>query len=316
MLRIDRIELRDFGPYRGEQSIAFAGENGVIIVSGENMRGKTTLLNAIRFALFGRVLGRGEKEQELPKLLNIIARREGTREFSVALGLRHGANTLEVIRRCAIEGEEGSETAETTTTVIRDDVPLSAADGADLLKSLMPEGIARFFLFDGELLQQYELLLDDESALGHRITEAIEQILGVPVLLKLRTDLDMLRRQASDAEARALQRDKKTERLGQMLENARRTLDEHRREVERQQGEVDRLQGESETLEDTLNRSTKLLNLIGEKRELRRQIDQREVEHADAQLRLTSLLEQGWHWPLISRLDRLQKDLTKEVASL
>ncbi len=316
MLRIDRVELRDFGPYRGEQCVEFAGQDGVIIVSGENMRGKTTLLNAIRFALFGRVIGRAEKEQDLPKLLNILAKRDGQRAFSVTLSVRHDAVSLELIRRCVIEGEPGHETAETVTTVVRDGVPLSNTEGHALLKSLMPEGIARFFLFDGELLQQYELLLDDDSALGHRITEAVEQILGVPVLLQLRSDLDLLRQQASDTEARALQRDKRTERLGQQLENSRRLSDECGTEVERHHAEVQRLQTESEALEEMLNRSTKLLNLIGEKRELERQIEQREVDQRDAQKRLTALLERAWHWPLVGRLEQHREELTRQVATL
>ena len=60
MLRVRSLELEDFGPYRGQQSIDFSGQDGVIVVYGDNMRGKTTLLNGIRFALFGKILGRGE----------------------------------------------------------------------------------------------------------------------------------------------------------------------------------------------------------------------------------------------------------------
>ena len=36
-------------------------------------------------------------------------------------------------------------------------------------------------MFDGELLQEYEELLINESEAGHRISEAIERILGVPI---------------------------------------------------------------------------------------------------------------------------------------
>jgi DNA sulfur modification protein DndD len=47
---IRSISLTDFGPFKGEQRIDFPGESGVSIIYGENMRGKTTLLNAIRYA--------------------------------------------------------------------------------------------------------------------------------------------------------------------------------------------------------------------------------------------------------------------------
>jgi len=53
----------------------------------------------------------------------------------------------------------------------------------------MPEQVSRFFLFDGELLQQYEELLRNDSEMGRQIKESVERILGVPVLTNARTDL-------------------------------------------------------------------------------------------------------------------------------
>ena len=57
----------------------------------------------------------------------------------------------------------------------------------------MPEQISRFFLFDGELLQEYEDLLRDESAMGRQISDAIERILGLPVLTDSRATLANVR---------------------------------------------------------------------------------------------------------------------------
>ncbi|MCP2775323.1 hypothetical protein, partial [Salmonella enterica] len=45
------------------------------------------------------------------------------------------------------------------------------------LKRILPEQISRFFLFDGELLLEYEDLLSSETDMGRRISEAIERIL-------------------------------------------------------------------------------------------------------------------------------------------
>ena len=70
MLRIDRVELEDFGPFKGRQAINLPEAPGVAVVYGENMRGKTVLLNAIRFALFGKVLGRARREGSLHTIGN------------------------------------------------------------------------------------------------------------------------------------------------------------------------------------------------------------------------------------------------------
>ena len=53
MLHFNKMILRDFGPYKGEQTIDFTSNPGVTIFWGNNGRGKTTLLNAFRFGLFG-----------------------------------------------------------------------------------------------------------------------------------------------------------------------------------------------------------------------------------------------------------------------
>jgi DNA sulfur modification protein DndD len=65
MLRLTALHLENFGPYKGKQSVEFPSEDGVTIIYGENMRGKTSLLNAIRFAFFGRILGRGRRDASL-----------------------------------------------------------------------------------------------------------------------------------------------------------------------------------------------------------------------------------------------------------
>ena len=56
------------------------------------------------------------------------------------------------------------------------------------LNLIMPKEVSRFFLFDGELLQEYEELLMEGTQTGATIKESIEQILGVPVLTNGATD--------------------------------------------------------------------------------------------------------------------------------
>jgi DNA repair exonuclease SbcCD ATPase subunit len=82
MLQLKRLEVQGFGPFADPQVINFPTSPGVTVIYGENMRGKTSLLNAIRYAFFGTVLGRGSdlpaffgpsvtSEKRLPRLLLI-----------------------------------------------------------------------------------------------------------------------------------------------------------------------------------------------------------------------------------------------------
>ena len=100
MLRIDRVELEDFGPFKGRQAINLPEAPGVAVVYGENMRGKTVLLNAIRFALFGKVLGRARREGSLHTIGNWEQAAAGQYGFEVALQFQNDGSQYRLTRSC------------------------------------------------------------------------------------------------------------------------------------------------------------------------------------------------------------------------
>ena len=99
MLSIRSIRLANFGPFRGEQRIEVPDSNGVSIIYGENMRGKTTLLNAIRYALFGKVITRGASQVALHQIGNWEAAKEDKLfGFKVVLEFDHEGSLYELTR--------------------------------------------------------------------------------------------------------------------------------------------------------------------------------------------------------------------------
>ena len=99
----------------------------------------------------------------------------------------------------------------------RDGNVLGPGQAISEIERMMPEQIARFFLFDGELLQEYEDLLRNESDMGRQISEAIEQILGVPVLTRSRATLAKLLDDYGKKEARSAQANTITSELGNQM---------------------------------------------------------------------------------------------------
>ncbi|MGK2254723.1 MAG: DNA sulfur modification protein DndD [Brevundimonas sp.] len=121
---------------------------------------KTSLLNAIRFALFGKVLGRGQRDVAFENLMNLEARAAGERHFEVSLELSHARGAYRLTRT----GKPGPGGDYVTGLYLeRGGQPLSPEQALHEIEQILPKDIARFFLFDGELLQEYEDLLHTDS---------------------------------------------------------------------------------------------------------------------------------------------------------
>src|SRR5438309_11998886 len=60
-MRLHRLELRAFGPFAGEQTVDFdqLGAGGLFLLDGPTGAGKSTVLDAITFALYGPGEGGG-----------------------------------------------------------------------------------------------------------------------------------------------------------------------------------------------------------------------------------------------------------------
>ena len=71
-MKLHSLTARNFMPYKDEMELAFPQDEhrNVMIVFGDNMRGKTSILNAIRWAFYGEALGRHSRPIPLPDIVN------------------------------------------------------------------------------------------------------------------------------------------------------------------------------------------------------------------------------------------------------
>src|SRR5262249_2393538 len=106
MLWLGALEVDGVGRFAEAPGIGFPYTAGGTGIYGENMRVKTSLLNAIRYAFFGTVIGRGSRERRLHTLSNRERAAEGRFGFSVTLKFNHDGLEYELMRECRTDVEQ------------------------------------------------------------------------------------------------------------------------------------------------------------------------------------------------------------------
>lgn len=242
MLRFTKLVVENFGPFKGKQTIDFTRNNGVTIIWGNNGRGKTTLLNIFRYALFGKIQSRQGKIDDLSGLSNIEGRSDGQYGFKVALHMELDGDTYELTRQFDVREGVIVPTKNddyVQNVFLRKNTSVLSGEARDhILKSIMPEQVARFFLFDGELLQEYEELLKDDTHVGAVIKEAIEKILGVPVLTQGATDIKAALDEYRSAKNKAAQRSTDIDKINGQIAALQSKLQLHTTELARMKSEL------------------------------------------------------------------------------
>ena len=157
MLRFISMTVVNAGPYIGEQTINFQDGKGVSIIWGENGFGKTTLLNLFRYALFGRFQNRQGATIDIRKMVNSDGEQKGNYGIKVILKMVNDEKQYVLTRQFSVR--EGVTIPTKNDDYIQDTflnvngAILSASARDHELAKIMPEDVSRFFLFDGELLQ-------------------------------------------------------------------------------------------------------------------------------------------------------------------
>ncbi|MGV9325245.1 AAA family ATPase [Streptosporangium sandarakinum] len=296
MLRLKRLEVEGFGPFAEIQVLEFPPEPGVTVVYGENMRGKTSLLNSIRYALFGTVLSRGSRIRRLHTISNRDLASTGKYGFSVSLTFDYDGHEYELVRRCLPRVIEPHNDEDYTQEVMlrRGTAMLGPQQQEKVLQQILPREVSRFFLFDGELLQEYEELLSSESATGPRISAAIEQILGIPILQRGKNHLLKLSDEAEKTAGREAAKRNETQQLGIALQQATERREAHQKEVARLQQKLQDLNLQRAEVEQELHSEQKYVGILEDLDEASKRLTQAVKEEKLARSELQRAMGDAW----------------------
>ncbi|MBE3109162.1 MAG: AAA family ATPase [Acidobacteria bacterium] len=199
--------MRNFKRFYGKHLLDLApdasGEKPLILIGGDNGSGKTSIHEAINYALYEDddlpgITTRPNYLRAVQDRLNRRALDEGQQDFAVVLELLVTSGDDErcfrIERKWDVSGRHNvtpSLQIRPCLTVCENGRPLDWIDAdnptalQDFLRNILPPRIAPFFIFDGERIQDFA----DESGHEQRMVDAIEDILHINVYKMLREDL-------------------------------------------------------------------------------------------------------------------------------
>lgn len=180
-MKISKLALYNFGIYAGNNVFDFNCDKPVILIGGMNGRGKTTIIEAILFALYGRRSFAFEESgltfpDYLKQRVNTFDNSNTARvELEFHLSLENGNQTYLVKR----EWRSSAQTPSVKTSVFKNQMydQFLSDNWSYFVEEMLPSAIAPFFFFDGEKIS-YLANSDDDTY----IKQSIKALLGINVI--------------------------------------------------------------------------------------------------------------------------------------
>lgn len=320
MLQFTGLVIENFGPFKDTQTVDFADADGVTIIWGNNGRGKTTLLNIIRYALFGKYQNRRGVDVDLPRLANIEGRKDGKYNFKVVLKMIndgvHYELTRQYIVRKGIVTPQKNDDYEEHVFLKKEGAILSQDQREHELKLIMPNEVSRFFLFDGELLQEYEELLMEGTQTGATIKESIEQILGVPVLTNGATDTGAVLEEYRKEKNKIAQSNAQTQKIAAQMATLEAEKQEHSSELIRLREELNIELDNRDRLEDEAQQSEHVSSLINRLEDIEGDIAKKSEAREAVLANIVLQTSEAWKGLVSSRVDSILSGIDTKLHEL
>ena len=201
-MKFVELVLKNFGPYIGEQKINFNTNNQdnnlkpIVLLGGMNGGGKTTLMDAIRLALYGHraqcsTRGNLSYGEFLSQCVNTSAQPHEMTQIELAF--EHIENDQPALYRIVRNWSKVPKEGKDSLGIFKEEDRTWGMDGLasiwdEYIENILPLGISNLFLFDGEQVKE----LAEQDTPPSLVVEAIRNLLGLELAERLAIDIEIL----------------------------------------------------------------------------------------------------------------------------
>jgi DNA sulfur modification protein DndD len=221
----EQVKLYNFGIYQGEHTVDLDvtdHNKPVVLFGGLNGGGKTTFLDSLQLALYGKnakCSNRGKLSYS-DYLKQAINRYSKDKFASVSLSFRHTQRTqtkrYEVIR--SWEANSNKDITDKVQVLVNGELDNLLTDNwNDFVSEFIPQSMSELFFFDGEKIED----LADPVRSAQLLKTGIEALLGLELFTQLSKDLNSQkrRRQERNLDSSASKKVEELKQRKELLDN-------------------------------------------------------------------------------------------------
>jgi DNA sulfur modification protein DndD len=319
-MQLLELKLRNWGPFYGEHKIDLAVDPSapVVLFRGENMRGKTSLLRAIVWCLYGQLREQdGRTSLPVEKMVNLDALQAGDTPFGVTLRFSHYGAEYVLHRSGAANADQPDKV--TVSQIAVDLIPVAgmpypAANIPEVIDGIVSRDIADFFFFDGELLNRFEERLREERATAQGFVRAqVERALGLPFMTNLASDLETIQDAITASMDQVLRKLKKNNALSEKFSDKTDELAGVEKDLAELRARDADLVAQIADYETQLSKVEEIKELYYERKALEADIERGEDTIKDIRASIANLAEANWWLPaadtLVAKLDAAEAEI-------
>lgn len=317
MLKFKQLEITNYGPYYGSHKLIFLQKNGVTIVWGDNGFGKTSLLNCFRYVMWGTIMGReGTISSDICSHVNDKAVSEG-KSMQISLDMEYDNKTYTLTRKYERKGGDGKLDKDYEEHIFLKcgfDI-LTDDQRIHFLNTTFPERISRFYLFDAELLSEYENLLIVDDA-NNKIKKSIEDILGLPVLERGANMLKAIQKGLVDDAVKNSKTEEKTKQDAILLESLSDKVDELNKSLRELQDKVDADEKKLGEIKEKQKQNESLQSINTQQDNVRTELKVKEDNLDETKLDISRSMESLWKTVISPIVSRQVEEARKRMKDL